>query len=365
MEAAVIGRGRLAVVGGSLRRRGGALVFAAVAMFIAACSDSVTGPHGPSDALEAKGGMKGKPRPGEPTSPPPEEPTAEPSANPIGGLTFYVDPNSNARKQADGWRSTRPADAAEMDKIAAQPQSKWLGTWLSDPTNEVTKTLKAAAEQGTVAVFVAYNITNLDCGSGGASPDDYRTWISRIAAAIGDQRAVVVLEPDALAAMGCLSSAGQQTRLELLNYAIETLRSRSKAVVYLDAGHHAWQSAATMADRLTRAGVAKAHGFSLNVSNYTWTHSNVSYGNDISGRIGGKRFIIDTSRNGRGPTADYQWCNAPDRALGPSPTSATGHALVDAYLWVKLPGESDGTCNGGPRSGAWWADYALGLAHRS
>jgi len=40
----------------------------------------------------------------------------------------------------------------------------------------------------------------------------------------------------------------------------------------------------------------------------------------------------------------------------------TGQALVDAYLWIKTPGESDGTCNGGPKAGQWWADYALGLA---
>jgi hypothetical protein len=29
------------------------------------------------------------------------------------------------------------------------------------------------------------------------------------------------------------------------------------------------------------------------------------------------------------------------------------------------PGESDGTCNGGPAAGQWWADYALGLAKRA
>ena len=35
---------------------------------------------------------------------------------------------------------------------------------------------------------------------------------------------------------------------------------------------------------------------------------------------------------------------------------------MDAYLWVKTPGESDGTCNGGPRAGQWWPEYALGLS---
>jgi endoglucanase len=87
-------------------------------------------------------------------------------------------------------------------------------------------------------------------------------------------------------------------------------------------------------------------------------------------------FIIDTSRNGRGPLngaqyaaapynqpADVQgkltggnWCNPPGAGLGVRPTANTGVALLDAYLWVKIPGESDGSCDiaGGAR--AW--DYA-------
>jgi len=56
----------------------------------------------------------------------------------------------------------------------------------------------------------------------------------------------------------------------------------------------------------------------------------------------------------------------------------TGNSLIDAFLWVKRPGESDGQCTRGtagpadpvygavdPAAGAWWADYALGLAQRA
>jgi hypothetical protein len=84
----------------------------------------------------------------------------------------------------------------------------------------------------------------------------------------------------------------------------------------------------------------------------------------LSQRVGGKHFIIDVSRNGLGATSDGQWCNPPGRALGVNPTTVTDNALVDAYLWVKVPGESDGTCNGGPNAGGWWPEYALGLAQR-
>ena len=72
--------------------------------------------------------------------------------------------------------------------------------------------------------------------------------------------------------------------------------------------------------------------------------------------------MIDTSRNGRGGVSGSAWCNPPGQALGRAPTTNTGLPLVDAYLWVKTPGESDGPCNGGPRAGQWGPEYALGLS---
>jgi endoglucanase len=88
-----------------------------------------------------------------------------------------------------------------------------------------------------------------------------------------------------------------------------------------------------------------------------------AYGDAISSAIGGKHFVIDTSRNGLG--SNGEWCNPPGRALGDRPTASTGDAAADAYFWIKRPGESDGTCNGGPSAGTWWPDYALGLAQRA
>jgi endoglucanase len=120
-----------------------------------------------------------------------------------------------------------------------------------------------------------------------------------------------------------------------------------------------------MATRLKSAGVAGARGFFLNVSNFRTTAGELSYGDQLSALIGGKHYVVDTSRNGLGPTADSQWCNPAGRALGNRATTATGDALADAFFWIKRPGESDGTCNGGPAAGQWWAGYALGLAQRA
>ena len=109
--------------------------------------------------------------------------------------------------------------------------------------------------------------------------------------------------------------------------------------------------------------------FSVNVSNYYSTEDSIAYGKQLSAKIGGKHFVIDTSRNGNGPytegAEDERWCNPPGRALGETPTTKTSDPLVDAYLWVKRPGESDGECKGGPKAGEWWPEYALKLAQGS
>lgn len=292
------------------------------------------------------------------------------SSNPLASFTFYIDQASKARRTADEWRASRPADAAQMDKIASQPMAKWFGSWnaASSIRTDVAAAVSAIASSGKTPVFVAYNIPQRDCGglsgSNTLTPDGYRGWISEFARGIGGAPAVVVLEPDALANMGCLSSTDQATRIDLIKYAVSLLTASGETKVYLDAGHARWQSPATIASRLIAAGISTAAGFSLNVSNFITDDENAQYGAQISALVNGKHFIIDSGRNGLGPTSDLQWCNPEGRAIGRRPTTNTGNPLVDAYLWIKTPGESDGACNGNPVSGTWMPEYALGLASR-
>jgi endoglucanase len=125
------------------------------------------------------------------------------------------------------------------------------------------------------------------------------------------------------------------------------------------------------AERLKAAGIEEAQGFALNVSNYRGTDELIAYGKQISEKLGGKHFVIDTSRNGNGPpkvadpSSDDNWCNPPGRALGTPPTTQTADPLCDAYLWLKKPGESDGECNGGPKAGQWFNERALELSRNA
>ena len=288
-------------------------------------------------------------------------------AGSLGGVAFYVSPTSRAARQAEAWRTSRPADAALMARMANHAVADWFNGWSSDVRAAVADVVTRAQQQGRMAVLVAYNIPHRDCGlysAGGVSADAYGAWIRAFASGLAGRRAIVIVEPDAIAGADCLTASQRDERYALIRDAV-TVLATAGAFVYVDAGNSRWHTPSEMAMRLERAGIAQAQGFALNVSNFVGTAENVAFGDELSRRVGGKRYVIDTSRNGLGPAAGDAWCNPAGRALGPVPTSRTGYPLVDALLWIKVPGESDGSCNGAPAAGAWWPEYALGLAQRS
>jgi endoglucanase len=296
--------------------------------------------------------------------------------SPLAADAFYLDPNSPAAQQEAAWREAgRAVDANHIDKIARRPQAKWL---TADPARVAAETrdlISRAATAHQTAVLVAYNIPHRDCGgfsSGGARDTAaYRTWIDAVIHGIGDAHPVVVLEPDAVpdTLSGCLPAPQRNERIALLAEAGAAL-SRHGARVYLDAGHPRWINDTTaLTGALRDAGITQLAGFSLNVSNFYPTAEVTAYGHELSGKLGNAHFIVDTSRNGNGTALGSDpltWCNPPNRALGQPPTTTTGDPQLDALLWIKNPGISDGACRSGePPAGRWWPDYALGLAQRA
>ncbi|PWI20872.1 endoglucanase [Streptomyces sp. Act143] len=285
--------------------------------------------------------------------------------------SFWTNPDSRAARQAAEWRRAgRHTEAALMDRIATRPQAEWLNGPHPGPVVRARTT--AAARTGRTAVLVAYYIPHRDCGlfsTGGApSAAAYRAWVDEFAAALGDRAAYVIVEPDAVAQVvaGCTRIVAKD-RYALLAYAVDRIERRPHTRVYLDAGNSGWiPEAWRLVDALKASGGTRADGFALNVSNFQTSAASSTYGDQLSKDLGGKHYVIDTSRNGNGPYAGTDgWCNPPGRALGEPPTARTGHPRLDAYLWIKRPGESDGTCRGGPAAGRWWPSYALGLARNA
>ncbi|MFI9002042.1 glycoside hydrolase family 6 protein [Streptomyces sp. NPDC053541] len=388
-----------------------------------------------------------------------EEPAAAPTLTPA--TRFYVDPDSGAARQAVADAAAGDSDdAARMTRLAALPQAAWFTGGTPEQARADAAALGARARAaGEVPVLVAYNVPGRDCGlysgGGAASSAAYRDWVTGLADGIGDTPAVVLLEPDALAALpkDCAATGGTagdpsgeptRTRLADLAFAVTTLKRHPATLVYLDAGNSQWRAVGEMAQRLIDAGVDRTDGFALNVSNFQPTDHQTRYGGWLSkcvwfatrgpdwgrghadwcasqyyssaapndgtpaGAVSAEdpttwhwtdlwydqtvghpattelaRFVVDTSRNGKGPwkpaPGTYPdpetWCNPPGRGMGPRPTADTGQPLVDAYLYVKTIGESDGSCTRGtagptdpahgvvdPPAGAWWPELAHALA---
>ena len=108
----------------------------------------------------------------------------------------------------------------------------------------------------------------------------------------------------------------------------------------------------------------------------TWGLTTAWYAKNMGGAVATTHYVIDTSRNGQGRNtmqgyadAPYDqpasvittltsgaWCNSPGAGLGLRPTADTGVPLLDAYLWAKTPGLSDGQCDAAGGVRAW--DYA-------
>ncbi|MER7210086.1 glycoside hydrolase family 6 protein [Streptosporangium sp. NPDC000239] len=291
-------------------------------------------------------------------------------------VRFYVDDEGAAAREARRLREEGKTQEAELiGRIAERPNAVWIGD--ADPSSRVAAVTEKAAKAGQVPVLVAYHIPDRDCGQfsagGAANPDEYRSWIRRFAEGVADRPAWVILEPDALAHIldNCTKGGKADERLDLLRDAVETLKKQPRTRVYLDAGNAGWiRDPGAWVDPMRRAGVATADGFAFNVSNFFTVEESVAVAGRLSDALGGAPYVIDTSRNGngspQGAQGDDAWCNPAGRALGTAPTTRTGRERVDAFLWVKRPGESDGECHRGePAPGTWFHDYALELARNA
>ncbi|GHI07443.1 endoglucanase [Streptomyces cellostaticus] len=284
---------------------------------------------------------------------------------------FWVNPDGNAARQVAAYeKAGKKTEAEQIRRIAEQPTGEWIGP--ENPEQEARGFTEAAEKSDRTALLVLYNIPHRDCGQysqgGAADGNAYRAWIEGVAQGIGDRAATVILEPDAVLHLvdGCTPGQFREERYDLLKGAVAKLKSLKNTKVYLDAGNAGWGHPDQIFQPLQQAGIDQADGFSVNVANFYSTKDSIAYGKQLSAKVGDKHFVIDTSRNGNGPYANgnpsERWCNPPGRSLGETPTTKTADPSVDSYLWVKRPGESDGTCKGGPKAGQWWPTYALQLA---
>lgn len=284
--------------------------------------------------------------------------TVNDGTNPFAGRSLHSDGGA----AFGAYNSAQGVDRELLAKVALNPAAFWLTG--GDP-GRAGAIVDGAG--GDYTVLVAYNIPNRDCNGesagGASSPAEYQGWIDGISSSLQGKEAAIILEPDALALLqgGC----GEATT-GLISYAVTALRQNPGVAVYIDGGHSNWIGAGEMANRLRSAGIEQATGFAVNVSNFQPTGALLDYGRSLSGLVGGKPFVVDTSRNGQGARG-AEWCNPAGAGLGEAPTTTTGDPAAHAFLWVKRPGESDGACGqcAGTPAGQFCTSYALELARNA
>ena len=275
-----------------------------------------------------------------------------PEPDPFDGVELFVDRESLAWEE---WqRLTRAGEdrkAALVWRIAREPGARWVGKF-TKPSIErkIGPHLEQAEREGKVPVLTVLRAEAIKCGPrylGGGVAEDRRTrrWYADLARVIGSARVILLFEIDSLGTVDCLARHRRDDRYRLLRYGVRKLTSLPNTTLYIEAGASDWEPARSMARKLRRTGIGMARGFMLNATHGDWTANNIRYGLDLSRRVGGKHFVINTAHNGRGPV-HYRdgwrrvvvWCNPGLRGIGRAPTADTAHPRVDAYLWINRPG---------------------------
>jgi len=248
-------------------------------------------------------------------------------------------------------------------EIFKHPQSFWYGDNPKKPKKHMEKSIRRLLNraQPQLPILVIYNIPNRDVGQyskGGAKTKErYLDFIHRFAKGVGKDSPIIIYEPDALPHSTLLSEEDREWRLSLMKESLEYLTNNCNGIVYVDVGHSGWLLPKDASELLNKVSNSKVRGFSMNTCNYRTTKECISWAKRLIRLRPNDRFVIDTSRNGNGPK-DNEWCNPQGRGLGFPPTTNTSNKFCDAYLWIKIPGESDGKCNGGPKAGMFWGEQA-------
>jgi cellulose 1,4-beta-cellobiosidase len=355
------------------------------------------------------------------------------SHNPFKDVAFFLNPEYTANVEATAKKHPDMAD--KILNVAKYPTAVWLDSiksvnnlqgWLDE-----AKKQQDATGKPTLTVVVVYDLPNRDCSAEASAGElkvsengetRYKSeFIDPITAqfkAHPSQPIVVVLEPDSLGNLATnmalpMCKEARPVYKSGIIYAIKSF-ALPNVSVYLDAAHSGWlgwddnraKIARIFKDVLNDAGgPGMIRGFALNTANYTHLSNRdgavmeptnpcpneLAYLKTLGKTLemyGFKDhgYIIDTSRNGKGNIRAKwgSWCNVHGAGLGERPRAEPVPDMpnLDAYFWIKPPGESDGVsdpsqkrfdpmCGGpdaaknAPQAGQWFEKYFLDLVRNA
>jgi endoglucanase len=301
--------------------------------------------------------------------------------DPLQHVDWYVFGDQIAAgKAAASYQQSNPAWAQAFNVLADTPGSGSYRFWMwNQPTTSIAATTEkwfADAEQAqpnTTVQLTMYNLVHSDIAPS-AIQSQYDAWISQFAQGLGNYRAVIYLEEDALITMPRVSPSERAVREAEVAYAVTALEQDPHVVVYIDAGASDTLITPRHYARMLKASdVAQAQGFSVNSTHHEWVASEIHFGQQISRYLGGAHFVVQTGSAGRGPDLNphprtqgvEDLCNPPGTGLGPL-TWNTGYKDVDGLLWYANVGfTANIPCHdGAPGLATFWPQYAYGIVSR-
>ncbi|TYZ65956.1 hypothetical protein PybrP1_007065 [[Pythium] brassicae (nom. inval.)] len=248
----------------------------------------------------------------------------------------------------------------------AELEKHTIATWYTDRGGNyagIAQQLVATCPSSSRLSVVVYGLPNKDCDAGYSNGGvvknaaDYVRFLNTLTSTIGNRKVLYVLEPDAVGLLantgGCAETSGYKGNLQT---AVKLLSANPNAEIYLDIGYWTLQNPSSLAKvaGIVRdiAGAGRVKGITLNTSNFRSNSELAALCSNFQSAIGdtSKHCVIDTSRNYNGAPGSNEWCNTKTAGIGKVPTANTGFGNVDYFIWIKPPGESDGTCTGGDRS---------------
>jgi len=309
--------------------------------------------------------------------------------NTVGTLYNYIGGNEDSNGLQGTYRGVYDYNTFTCDEAIIPTRG---GDWYdginpnSKDSDRYLKNFVEGAEHARkTPIVVIYGIPNRDCGSfskgGHPNAASYRAWIDRVSAIIGQRRAVVIIEPDAINYCGHKKgSAEYKERADLLTYCARKLKENNPNVAsYIHAGNSdlVTKHPEAVANAIIDGGLKYMRGFALNVSGLGGTAEEQAGAEKFVNYLASKgfdkvRYVIDTGRSGinrpkhQNANAPYNSCNNFNAALGPRSTTKTTGAHADAYLWINGGGGSDGECNmGAPKAGKPYPEYTRHLVQNA
>ena len=275
-------------------------------------------------------------------------------------------------------------DYPYLKEAIATVADQAIALWYTDRATDSavrSSDLFAGCASGARPTIVVYGLPQKDCAdkfsSDGTNTNStgYRQFLQQLADKVANRAVVYILEPDAIGlltdAQGCGHAAGYAANLRV---ALDVLGRNPNADIYLDVGY--W----TLGDDAQAAKVAAAvrqvdtagrcKGIALNSANYrpvTEMAESCQRFAKAAAATKAYRCIVDTSRSYAAPP-QFEWCNSKTGGMGVPPARNPVSGLIDYYVWVKPPGESDGACTGrtadamlGPDAGKFFPEFFVSL----